>query len=434
MPLIPDRGARRAPRKDDCNTVTMKSHIRIILAALALALVQAPAVRADTEIGADVHHGAAPVPFRQWVEQLWPEASARGVTRKVFDAAFAGIRPDPRFKRADSNQAEFVKPIWDYLDRAVSWRRVKLGRAKLRKYNSKLRRIEHRFGVDRHVLVAIWGIETRYGQNTGNYSVIRAMASMAYSGRRTDFGRSQLLAALEILQKGDSTVARLKGSWAGAMGHTQFIPTTFNEYGVDFTGDGQRDIWRSMSDALASAANYLKESGWREGEPWGHEVKLPEGFDYAQTGLEVKKLTAEWVGLGVARVDGEQFDQFALEASIIVPAGANGPAFMVFDNFRTIMRYNNAVSYALAVSYLSSRLKGQAWIKQAWPKSDRPLSTRQKAELQKLLSDRGYDIGDIDGRIGPKTVTAVRDYQQKSGLVPDGYASQSLLRHIRGQS
>jgi membrane-bound lytic murein transglycosylase B len=415
-----------------CDEMTKRFWIcalTVMLAAMPVGLL-----RADTDGTSDVGTADEAIPFDQWVEQMWPLAKARGVTRKVFDAAFKGVKPDPRVEKADSNQAEFVKPIWDYLDRSVSKRRITNGRAKLRKYNSKLRRIQGKFGVDRHVLVAIWGIETRYGRNKGSHHVIQAMASMAYNGRRTDFGRKQLLAALEILQRGDTTVARLKGSWAGAMGHTQFIPTTFNRYGVDFTGDGQRDIWRSMSDALASAANYLKQSGWDSGQPWGYEVKLPKTFDYGQSGLGVKKLTAEWVGLGVTRVDGGKFEQWALEASVIVPAGANGPAFLVFKNFRTIMRYNNAVSYALAVAYLSDRLQGRPWIRQKWPKSDRPLNSKQKLELQELLSGKGYSIGDIDGRIGPKTVTALRDYQEKSGLVPDGYASQSLLRHMRGES
>ena len=389
---------------------------------------------ADTDNTGGIGPEGEQISFKAWVERLWPQANARGVTRKVFDAAFKGVKPDPRVEKADSNQAEFVKPVWDYLDRAVSTRRIKTGRVKLRKYNSKLRRIERKFGVDRHVLVAIWGIETAYGRNMGNHNVIQAMASMAYNGRRTDFGTKQLLAALEILQRGDTTIARLKGSWAGAMGHTQFIPTTFNKYGVDFSGDGQRDIWRSMSDALASAANYLSQSGWEAGQPWGYEVKLPKDFDYSQSGLGIMKLTGEWVGIGVSRLDGAKFDQWALEASVIVPAGANGPAFLVFNNFRMIMRYNNAVSYALAVGYLSDRLQGRPWIRQSWPKSDRPLSSKQKKELQELLTDKGYSIGDIDGRLGPKTVTALREYQQKSGLVPDGYASQSLLKHLRKAS
>ena len=390
--------------------------------------------QADTDNTGGIGPAGEQISFKAWVEKLWPQAKARGVSRKVFDAAFKGVKPDPRVEKADSNQAEFVKPVWDYLDRAVSTRRIKTGRVKLRKYNSKLRRIERKFGVDRHVLVAIWGIETAYGRNKGNHNVIQAMASMAYNGRRTDFGTKQVLAALEILQRGDTTIARLKGSWAGAMGHTQFIPTTFNKYGVDFSGDGQRDIWRSMSDALASAANYLSQSGWETGQPWGYEVELPKDFDYSQTGLGVKKLTGEWVGIGVSRLDGAKFDQWALEASVIVPAGANGPAFLVFKNFRMIMRYNNAISYALAVGYLSDRLQGRPWIRQPWPKSDRPLSSRQKKELQELLTDKGYSIGDIDGRLGPKTLTALREYQQKSGLVPDGYASQSLLKHLRKES
>lgn len=405
-----------------------------MLLAVVLLLTANGRLAADMDLSKSGEPAPSSISFPQWVQQLWPQAKQRGVTRQVFDAAFSGVKPDPRIKKADGNQAEFVKPIWEYLDRAVSKKNILSGRSKLRKYNSKLRRIERKYGVDRHVLVAIWGIETRYGRNKGDHGVIQAMASMAYNGRRADYGRKQLLAALEILQRGDTTLERLKGSWAGAMGHTQFIPTTFNAYGVDFTGDGQRDIWRSMSDALASAANYLNKSGWQAGQRWGYEVKVPKGFDFALTGLSERKLTAEWVGLGVKRADGKKFTQWAEEASVIVPSGAQGPAFMVFKNFRAIMRYNNAISYALAVSYLSDRIKGRAWIKQAWPKSVRPLTSSQKKELQALLNDRGYEIGDVDGRMGPKTLSALRAYQQKTGLIPDGYPSEIVLRHLRGKS
>ena len=413
----------------------MKKIVLTFTIAFALVSGLHSASRADADPSGMIDATAeTQVPFPVWLEQLWPEAKRRGVSRKTFDLAFEGVTPDRRVSKAQANQPEFVKPLWEYMDRAVSNRRIKNGKGKLRKFNSKLRRISRKFGVDRHVLVAIWGMESAYGRNKGSHNVIRALASIAYTGRRQAFGRKQLLAALEILERGDIEVDALKGSWSGAMGHTQFIPTTFNEYGVDFTGDGQRDIWRSISDALASTANYLSKSGWEHGQPWGYEVRLPEGFDYSQTGLGVKKLAAEWVGLGVKRVDGEQFTDWATEGSIIVPTGAEGPAFIVFKNFRAIMRYNNAISYALAVGHLSDRLKGRSWIQQAWPKSNRPLTNSQKMELQELLADKGYIVGDIDGRIGPKTQEALRDYQQKVGLIPDGYASEQLLRHLRGES
>lgn len=398
-----------------------------------IAVVSGAPVVADTDRSGTTQFAVNTVSFKRWVERLWPQAKARGVTRRVFDAAFAGVKPDPRVQQADANQPEFVKPVWEYLDRAVSERKIANGRARLGQHDATLKAISRRYGVDHHYLVAIWGIESGYGRNTGSHNVIQALASMGYNGRRSDFARKQLLAALEILQKGDTTIAALKGSWAGAMGHTQFIPTTFNAYAVDFNGDGRRDIWHNMSDALASAANYLKVSGWQSDMPWGYEVALPQGFDYGQTGLGAKKLTAEWVGLGVKRIDGKKFGQWALEASIIVPAGAHGPAFIVFQNFRTIMRYNNSVSYALAVSHLSDRLNRGHTIKQAWPKTDRPLSSKQTMELQQLLQGRGYAVGEIDGRLGPATRAALRHYQHKAGLVPDGYPSETLLRHLRGK-
>ena len=369
--------------------------------------------------------------FAAWVETLWPDARRLGVSRKTFTAAFRGVAPDEKVETSNANQPEFVRPLWEYLERAVSTRRIQRGRVLLNKFDTRLRLIERRIGVDRHVLVAIWGMESNYGGNKGSHNVIEALATLAYRGERTSYGRTQLLAALQILERGDITLDRMKGSWAGAMGHTQFIPTTYNRHAVDFTRDGKRDIWGSMSDALASTASYLKASGWQAREPWGHEVRLPEGFDFTQTGLGKKKLTAEWVGLGVRRANGAKFSEWAREASIIVPTGANGPAFMVFDNFRVIMRYNNSVAYALAVSQLSQRFRSRGLVKQPWPLSDRPLTTSQKKELQVLLASKGFNIGKIDGRLGPKTTAALRTFQQRAGLVPDGYASVKVLQRLR---
>jgi len=385
-------------------------------------------VMAAPEAGAQ---NAPPGTFGAWVESLWPDARRLGVSRRTFTAAFKGVAVDERVEKSNANQPEFVRPLWEYLERAVSTRRIQQGRILLNKFDTRLRLIERRIGVDRHVLVAIWGMESNYGGNKGSHNVIQALATLAYRGERTSYGRTQLLAALQMLERGDITLDRMKGSWAGAMGHTQFIPTTYNRYAVDFTRDGKRDIWGSMSDALASTASYLKASGWQTREPWGHEVRLPEGFDFTQTGLRKKKLTAEWVGLGVRRANGAKFSEWAREASIIVPTGANGPAFMVFDNFRVIMRYNNSVAYALAVGQLSQRFRSRGLVKQPWPLADRPLTTSQKKELQVLLASKGFNIGKIDGRLGPKTTAALRTFQQRAGLVPDGYASVKVLRRLR---
>jgi membrane-bound lytic murein transglycosylase B len=391
---------------------------------LLAVLVYAPQAVADTD-------GQGSDRFARWVEQFWPEARRAGVSRATFDAAFSGVRPNARIVQSEGDQPEFVRPIWDYLDRAVSNLRIRQGKAKLARHNARLREIQARYDVGRHYFVAIWGMETSYGANMGSESVIRSLATLAYEGRRSDFGRQQLLAALKILENGDVTPARMVGSWAGAMGHTQFIPTTYEEHAVDFTGDGQRDIWRSMSDALASTASYLSASGWNPDVRWGFEVRLPDGFDFSVTGLETKKITAEWVALGVERMDGRAFSQWAEEGSVIVPAGSSGPAFIVFGNFRSVMRYNNSISYALAVCHLADRLRGRPAIVQDWPRSDSPLSSSQKMELQRLLASRGFAIGEIDGRIGPLTQAALRAYQQRAGLVPDGYPSTRVLDHLR---
>ena len=400
------------------SAVTM-SATAIVIAALAVTSIEARA------------QGSSQARFAAWVESLWPDARRLGVSRKLFTAAFKGVAPDEAVEKSNAHQPEFVRPLWEYLERAVSAKRIRSGRILLNKFDTRLRLIERRIGVDRHILVAIWGMESNYGGNKGSHNVIQALATLAYRGERRSYGRTQLLAALQILQRGDIPIGEMKGSWAGAMGHTQFIPTTYNRYAVDFTRDGKRDIWGSMSDALASTASYLKASGWQTREPWGHEVQLPQGFDFAETGLAKKKLTAEWVGLGVKRANGAKFSEWAREASIIVPTGANGPAFMVFDNFRAIMRYNNSVAYALAVSQLSERFRSRGLVKRPWPVSDRPLSTSQKKELQVLLASKGFKIGKIDGRLGPKTTAALRRFQQRAGLVPDGYASLKVLRRLR---
>jgi membrane-bound lytic murein transglycosylase B len=393
--------------------------------AFAFALVpQAVAERAQQSGSGDS--------FARFVEQVWPEARSAGVTRETFEAAFSGVRPDPSILEAENRQPEFVRPVWEYMDRAVSGTRIRQGRTELARHDTRLREIERRYGVERHYLVAIWGMETSYGANMGSHNIIQALATLAHGGRRAAFGREQLIAALKILQSGDVTPERMTGSWAGAMGHTQFIPTTYASFAVDHTGDGQRDIWRSTSDALASTANYLSASGgWNNEVRWGFEVQLPEGFDYSSTGLDTRKLTAEWVALGVERIDGQSFTQWAEQASIIVPAGAHGPAFIVFGNFRAVLRYNNSIAYALAVCHLADRLRGRPAIVQDWPRSDNPLTSEQTMELQRLLAGAGFSIGEIDGRVGPRTQAALREYQRGAGLVPDGYASAQVLERLR---
>jgi len=377
--------------------------------------------------------GAADPAFQRFVEGFQSKARKAGISASTYRRAFKGVVPDPEVLEKAAYQPEFTKPIWEYLASAVSESRIVNGRKKLAQHSRLLADLQARTGVDKHVLVAIWGMETSYGSYMGKRYVIRSLATLAYSGERQRFGRTQLLAALKILQRGDITPARMKGSWAGAMGHTQFIPTTYLRYAVDHDGDGRRDVWNSVADALASTANYLKASKWRAGETWGYEVMLPRGFDYASASRKTVKTLAEWQALGVKRVKGKKFPRPGDRASIILPAGAHGPAFAVINNFRSILRYNNATAYALAVGHLADRIRdpGFGGFVTPWPKAYRPLSRSQRVALQELLQEKGFLKGKADGVIGSGTRAAVRAYQKSAGLTPDGYASVKLLEHLQ---
>ena len=371
--------------------------------------------------------------FQRFVDGLLPAARKSGVSRSTFQNAFKGVTPDPEVLKKAEYQPEFTKPIWEYLATAVSQKRVENGRKMLQKYRAVLARLEGAYGIDRHIILAIWGMETSYGSFMGKKSVVRSLATLGYRGPRRKFGRTQLIAALKILQNGDTTPNRMKGSWAGAMGHTQFIPTTYLAHAVDYDGDGRRDIWTTIPDALASTANYLKVSKWRPGETWGYEVNLPRGFNYASASRKTVKTLAQWQTLGVTRARGKTFPRPADRASIILPAGAHGPAFAILNNFRSILRYNNATSYALAVGHLADRIRNPAFpgFSKPWPTEYRPLSRAQRFEFQTLLASRGYLKGEADGVIGSGTRRAVRAYQKSRGLIVDGYPSVKLLEHLR---
>jgi membrane-bound lytic murein transglycosylase B len=374
--------------------------------------------------------------FNRWVQDFWPTAEAEGISRGVYDAAFAGVTPDPEVLEKASAQPEFVTPIWEYVERRVSDTRIETGREMLSRYADLLGRIEATYGVDRHILVAIWGMESSYGDALDDTkiikSVVRSLATLAYADpRRGRFGRQQLIAALKILERGDVSVAGLTGSWAGAMGHTQFIPTTYDAYAVDFDGDGRRDLWKSEADALASAANYLRVSGWVSGKTWGYEVVLPQGFDYQLADNEAEMALSQWDTLGVRRVRGEGYPRPEDNAVLLAPAGANGPAFLMLRNHYVIKRYNNATSYALAVGHLADRLRGGERFAQAWPESDRPLSRDESAELQQHLARYGFYDGAIDGEIGPRSKAAIRAYQMRVGMIADGFAGVRLLETLR---
>ena len=394
----------------------------------------APAVTASAP-NVDVPDIKPAQTFSEWQAGFREQALNAGINPLVFDNAFIGVTPDMGVIKADRSQPEFSRPVWEYLDGALSPLRVRNGQRLLTQNAELLDRIEQRYGVDRQVLVSVWGMESNFGTFQGNKSVIRSLATLAYEGRRPEFAQSQLLAALKIIQEGDIAPGKMLGSWAGAMGQTQFIPTTYETHAVDFDGDGRRDIWNSSADALASTAHYLQSSGWKQGQPWGFEVKLPGGFDYALADGAVRKSVSEWQQLGVTLPAGSTAPAGAeqLTATLLVPAGYRGPAFLVLDNFRAILRYNNSSSYALAVALLSERFNGGGTIVGEWPKDDLPLSRSERVELQTLLSQRNYDAGNTDGIIGANTRKAIRSAQQALGWPADGYPNHKLLESLRNR-
>ncbi|AIL59886.1 membrane-bound lytic murein transglycosylase [Pseudomonas alkylphenolica] len=371
--------------------------------------------------------------FAQWQAGFRQQALQAGINPGTFDRAFLGVTPDMDVIKADRSQPEFARPVWEYLDGALSPLRVRNGKGLLEKHAELLSQIEQRYGVDRNVLVSVWGMESNFGQFQGNKSVIRSLATLAYEGRRPAFAQAQLIAALQILQNGDIQPDAMKGSWAGAMGQTQFIPTTYNTHAVDFDGDGRRDIWNSSADALASTAHYLQSSGWKRGEPWGFEVQLAPGFDYWLADGSQRKSVSEWMQLGLKLPAGVRLPAGSeqLSAALLLPAGYRGPAFLVLDNFRAILKYNNSSSYALAVSLLGQRFDGSGYIAGPWPKDDLPLSRSERVELQTLLSARNYDAGAADGIIGANTRKAIRNAQQALGWPADGYPTHKLLESLR---
>ncbi|MCE8020246.1 lytic murein transglycosylase [Halomonas sp. MCCC 1A11036] len=370
-----------------------------------------------------------PQDFQAWLHDFRRQARAEGISEATLARALDGARYRPRVIELDRSQPEFVRPIWQYLDSAVSQARVSQGRAKLDEHRDTAQRMEQRYGVPAEIIVAIWGIESNYGGNFGDFSTLEALATLAFDGRRRDFARGELLAALRIIEAGDIAPERMVGSWAGAMGHTQFIPSSFEAYAVDGDGDGRRDIWNSIPDVMASTANYLARAGWRQGEPWGMEVRLPDGFDYSLAD-DSRRSASEWAELGVRAVGGGELPPLA-EAAILVPAGASGPAFLVGRNYRAILRYNNATSYALAVGTLADRIAGRPGVQAEWPRHERPLSRSQVRDMQQALNARGFDVGAPDGIMGPNTRRGLREYQRSAGLTPDGFPTESLLQRLR---
>jgi membrane-bound lytic murein transglycosylase B len=368
--------------------------------------------------------------FRVFVEGIWPEAKAHGVSRSIFDAAFAHVAFDPSVVARTEKQPEFVRPIWDYLAGAVSPQRVARGKDQAAAYATWLAKAQKRYGVDEATIIGIWGLETNFGAFCGGDNVIRALASLAFVRFRDDYFKDELIAALEILEEGDIAPVAMKGSWAGAMGQTQFMPSSFLEYAVDFEGHGRRDIWNSAPDAIGSTANYLHEHGWKADEPWGFEVVLPQGFALTAADSSDYAPISAFAARGVARADGRPLPKSG-DAALLIPAGLSGPIFLTTPNFKVIKTYNNSTSYALAVALLGDQAMGAPSLSASWPVRDRALTLVQARDMQTRLKKMGYDVGKIDGKIGEYGQMALRAYQEKHGLTPDGYPTLALLERIR---
>jgi membrane-bound lytic murein transglycosylase B len=368
--------------------------------------------------------------FAQWVARFRETARAAGISEATLHDAMDDVRLRPHAVEQDRAQPEFTRALWDYLDVATSPKRVATGQQKLAQYKAEADAATARYGVPASILMAVWGLESNYGSNYGDVSVFDALATLGFEGRRESWAKTELLAALQIVQRGDIARQRMVGSWAGAMGQTQFMPTSYLAYAVDADGDGRKDIWSSMPDVLASTANFLARSGWRADETWGAEVQLPADFDPARADPALRQDAVQWAAEGVRGMGDAPLPRL-LEASILMPAGARGPAFMVGNNYRTILRYNNATSYALTVALLSQRIEGGPAVQAPWPRELRALSRSEMIALQTALNRRGFDSGQADGQFGPATRKALQQFQRSEGLVADGYPTPALLTRLQ---
>ncbi|MBD0414412.1 lytic murein transglycosylase [Tianweitania sp. Rool2] len=405
------------------NQVLRRLKSAAVVAGLSLSLLL-PAGQAMADAG-----------FQRWVASFRSVAAQSGISGSTYDRAFRGVTSaDPEVLEKARYQPEFTAPVWDYFDNRVHEQSITVGREMARKWKPWLDRIEARFGVDRHILLAIWSMESNYGEILKNdqvmRNVVRSLATLAYGDqKRAKFARTQLIAALKILQRGDIDESHLTGSWAGAMGHTQFIPTSYQAYAVDADGDGRRDIWTSIPDALATAANLLAKNGWQGGQTWGYEVRLPAGGKFPSGSMSISK----WASAGVTRANGKAFPNGGMNAELKVPDGRSGPAFLMTKNFFVIKRYNNSDRYALAVGLLADQIAGYSGMVQDWNRPFTKLSFTEKQELQQRLSQYGYYDGKFDGKIGQGSRSAIMSFQSKAGLDPDGHPSLEVLKRLRGQ-
>jgi lytic murein transglycosylase len=392
--------------------------------------VALPAALAAIALSGPAHADDA---FARCLGGLRTEALAKGVSAQTFDRATQGLAPDRSVLELLDFQPEFKVPIWDYLAALVDDERVADGRAMLARWQDVLAEVERRYGVDPATVVAVWGVESDYGKSFGKRPLVTSLATLSCYGRRQPFFRGEFVTTLRILQDGHVAPEQLVGSWAGAFGHTQFMPSTFQRVAVDFDGDGRRDIVGSVPDALASTANYLKRAGWRSGEPWGFEVRLPERFDASAAGRRNKRPLSDWIARGVKRAGDAPMPSLPGEtpAALLLPAGDKGPAFLVLRNFDAIYSYNAAESYALAIAHLSDRLRGGAPFAAPWPTDDPGLSRAERRELQTLLAARGHDIGAVDGMIGARSREAIRAEEARLGRTPSGRAGRAILQALR---
>ena len=385
-------------------------------------------IQAPRETGDDNRENSG---FAKFLDDFRAEAIAAGIKRSVYDRATSGISLNARVQELNAFQPEFSRAIWDYLDGAVSDVRIAKGEEMLDGNSALFARLEKKYGVPRETLAAIWGVETGYGQSQGSFNLFEALATLAYEGTRVEYGRRQLLAALKIAQSENLDPKEMTGSWAGAFGHTQFVPTTFLDHAVDGDGDGVRDLSTSLADALASTASYLNASGWQEGGWWGEEVLLPKDFLFESADPELRKSKTEWGKLGLTNTNGQRLSGDQIGA-IYLPAGYRGPAFLTLGNFDALLTYNTAASYALAIGLLSDRLRGRV-VRGLWPRDEQPLGRDQIIELQKDLAALGYDAGNADGLIGNRTRAAIRKYQKAHQLPADGFATMDLFYKILGE-
>lgn len=376
--------------------------------------------------------------FQSCLANLRSQAIAKGVSGSSYDRYTQNLSPDYSVIERLNYQPEFSTPIWDYLSGLVDDERVQLGQQKLAQHREVLNRVAAAYGVPAETVVAVWGVESNFGAISGRYPLLQALGTLSCEGRRQSYFRGEFFTTMRLLQRGDVTESQLKGSWAGAFGHTQFMPSTYDELAVDFDGDGRRDLVSSIPDALASTANFLKRRGWQTGQPWGFEVNVPAGMSLSGEGRRNKKSLSSWVNRGLTRADGSALIQGNLsgssQAGLMAPAGANGPVFLVFRNFDAIYSYNAAESYALAIAHLSDRLMGQSAFRTSWPTDDAGTSRAERREIQRFLLNRGYDIGEVDGLIGDKTRQAIRQEQIRLGLSPTGRAGQQILRAFRNET